>query len=313
MAGTLMRAMRESIKHVFELLQLRAGPALIARRATRGRSLVLAYHNIVPDGATLVGDRSLHLARGEFARQLDVLTRDCQVVPLSALMAVSPASDERPRVVITLDDAYHGALTLGVDELTKRGLPATIFVAPGFLGRCSFWWDTFADPSAPEPLADLRTRALQELRGTDQLVRHWAERNGFSPRPLPEHAQTAHEDELRRALSRPGITLGSHSWGHPNLAKLTPSELSDELQRPLEWLSARFGHAVLPWLSYPYGSSSRIVASAAAAAGYDGAFAIGGGWFRPREADRYLFPRLNVPAGLSLNGFVLRLAGLHSR
>jgi hypothetical protein len=49
---------------------------------------------------------------------------------------------------------------------------------------------------------------------------------------------------------------------------------------------------------------------AAARAGYEGALAIDGGWLPAVPPDRYALPRVNVPPGLSLNGFVLRGAGL---
>jgi len=68
---------------------------------------------------------------------------------------------------------------------------------------------------------------------------------------------------------------------------------------------------VIPWLSYPYGLASRTVEAAAAAAGYTGALALGGGWFVPARVNCYAVPRVNVPSGLSLNGFVLRTSGLY--
>ncbi|MDH3455898.1 MAG: polysaccharide deacetylase family protein [Gemmatimonadota bacterium] len=217
-----------------------------------------------------------------------------------------------PRVVITFDDAYHGAVTTGIEELAKRALPATIFVPPAFVGGRSFWWDAFADPEAPEPLADLRRYALEELHGADHLVRDWADRSGVPAHPVQRHALTATEDELRIAVSQPGIELASHSWSHPNLTQLGESELMNEMRRPLEWLRERF-EAVVPWLSYPYGMSSPNVEKAATVSGYEGALALGGGWLRSERANRFQLPRLNVPAGLSLNGFALRLAGLPLR
>ena len=89
------------------------------------------------------------------------------------------------------------------------------------------------------------------------------------------------------------------------------SELAEELTRPLEWLRARFG-ATLPVLTYPYGLQSTAVQRAADQAGYQSAFLITGGWL-PRtdlQRQRFALPRLNVPAGLSLRGFEMRVSGL---
>ena len=53
-------------KRVAERILRRLGPATIARRRMTGRTLILAWHNIVPPGASPGGDRSLHLPLTDF-------------------------------------------------------------------------------------------------------------------------------------------------------------------------------------------------------------------------------------------------------
>lgn len=270
--------------------------------------LILAYHNIRRDGAEPAGDRSLHLPLGAFRQQLDLLARDCEVISLP--QALAPGNG-RPRVAITFDDAYRGALRLGVPELVSRGLPATIFVAPGLLGGRTFWWDVLAGPEGlPEAV---RTQSLEALRGQDAAVREWAGRQQLALAEPPEDCRGAEESELAAAASAPGITLGCHTWSHPNLARLAHEELAGELARPLQWLRQRYGERVLPWISYPYGRWSPPVAEAARVAGFVAGLRVEGGWHRCGAPDRFGIPRLNVPAGLSGNGFRLRLAGLFCR
>jgi len=301
--------MRTLLKHSVEKVLCRGGAARAARRRRRGGTLVLAYHNVVPRGESCEGDRSLHLPQDDFARQLELLRCTHDVVPLSALFA-PPAAGGRPRAVITFDDAYRGAVTAGVEELARRGLPATIFVTPGFLDGRPFWWDALAAGGAglaPE----VRDRCLGELRGIDADVRRWAREQGLPLREVPPHQAGAAEAELRAAHATDGITLGAHSWGHPNLAALAPAELEEEMVRPLAWLRERFA-GVLPWLAYPYGLASPAVEEAARRAGYEGAFRVEGGWMpRPGEpVRRHALPRANVPAGASLDNFELRTSGL---
>jgi peptidoglycan/xylan/chitin deacetylase (PgdA/CDA1 family) len=201
-------------------------------------------------------------------------------------------------------------VTLGVSELVARGLPATIFVTPAFLGGCPFWWDALAGPSG---LADdVRVRALEELRGEDAMIRAWATSSGHPLTEPPSDCRGASEDDLRRAAAVPGITLGCHTWSHPNLARLDETRLTEELERPFAWLRERF-ERVIPWLSYPYGRWSDSVASAARRAGYQAALRVDGGWYRGGQGDLYSLPRLNVPAGISGDGFSLRLGGLFCR
>jgi len=254
-------------------------------------------------------------AGDDFARQLDLLQETHDVVSLESALAPAPepARDSaRPRVAITFDDAYRGAVHAGVEELAARGMPATIFVAPAFVDGGTFWWDALAGETG---LSDeVRTHALEHLQGKDARVRAWAAERGLRESHLPEHQSVAREEELSEATRTPGITLASHTWSHPNLSALDPEDLEAEVVRPQVWLRERFPH-VVPWITYPYGLFSPAVEAAAARAGYRGGFRVSGGWLRGGTAPSMAFalPRLNIPAGLSPRGFELRAAGLLSR
>ena len=296
--------MNPALKRLLEDLLNSALPAWLIRRYARHRTLILGYHNVVLGAGSPRGDRSLHLAVDVFAQQLDLLAETCEVVPLTKI--IEPNLTRRPRLAITFDDAYRGAVTIGTAELRKRGLPATIFVAPAFVGGQAFWWDELTPPGAESPVID-RSMALGALQGKDQAVREWARQRSLGPFPAGEDQQVATEDELRVATHTGLVTLGSHSWSHPNLATLPEPELAEELTRPLDWLRSRF-EAVVPWLSYPYGCSSPLVEHVARAKGYVAGLRIEGGWVRHPERRPYEIPRLNVPAGISGPGFSLRTA-----
>jgi len=299
-------SVRATLKACIEAGLVRSGVTALNRVARGGRALVLAYHNVVPDACPPFGDRSLHLPCSVFVRQLESLLATHTVVPLEELLGAGPPG-RRPRAAITFDDGYRGAVQIGVAELAKRGLPATLFVVPGFVGKGPFWWDALAAESGVDPV--VRERALDELHGNDAEVRGWAAGQGMATSSVPEWALVASEDELRGATRHAGITLGSHTWTHPNLARLTGAGLRDELERPLAWLRQRFASAI-PWLSYPYGLVTPAVEAAAREAGYTAALALGGGQFAPARVNRWAVPRENIPSGLSENGFVIRSSGL---
>ena len=302
--------MRSQLKRSVEVLLVRGGAAWVARRFGAGRDLILAYHNILPDDVPIAGDRSLHLPRRQFAEQLDLLMKMYDIVPLEQLLDVQ-GQRRRPRIAISFDDAYNGAVTIGVGELVSRELPATMFVAPAMLGGRSFWWDAFADPPPGGLPNELRRMALRELRGQDGVVREWAARNGRSEQPLGSHYKSATLDELEAAAEYSHLSLASHTWSHPNLAMLRIAELGDELEKPLHWLRERFD-SVIDWLSYPYGLASADVESAALAAGYAAAVRIDGGRLAAQPANRFALPRINVPSQLTANGLALRVVGLVS-
>ncbi len=303
--------LRGIVKSTMEHGALWSGIPRAMRAHRRDEVLVLAYHNIVPSGEAAAGDRSLHLPQARFAAQLDALARTHDIISLER--ALAGERSKRPTAVITFDDAYQGAVTAGVAELSARGIPATIFVATAFVNGGDFWWDALTAPGAEAPTAALRARALDECAGEDASIRALAACEHLAaPTSPPAHARGASERELAAAAAATGITLGSHTHGHPNLARLTGDALRSELELPLAWLRARYSN-VLPVISYPYGLSSPAVERAAASAGYTAGLRIDGGWLSRAEGNAFALPRLNVPAGLSAAGFALRAAGVLSR
>ena len=300
--------MNSRLKQSVERALGSSGVTWITRRRVRGKRLILAYHGIIPDGASPSGERALFIPQRQFAAHLDMLRAEADVASLSQL---DEEGDGRPRVAITIDDAYAGAVCEGVDELSLRSLPATIFVAPGRLNGHIFWWDALAH--ATGKLNDrVRDYALGSLAGSDERVREWAVRDGLAvSTDLPEYARAASTVMLRSALDHPGITLASHTWSHANLASLSTGEICSELTRSREWLDAEFAGRSVNWLAYPYGLDSSAARQALAATSYTGALRIsgGGGWHSTQLVSRFARPRLNVSSGLSAAGLRARVLG----
>lgn len=290
-----------------------SGLPALARKLRGSAVLILAYHNVVPDDADGgVGQPSLHLARSRFAAQLDLLCRTHDVVALSEILTSQTGRvSRRPRAVITFDDAYRGAVSIGIQETVKRGLPATIFVPPGCLEDRALWWDAYARADDGTPLGSLGRKGIHELRGNEDDIRKAASSAGIHATDVPRYMRTATVSELEAATQNSGVTLGSHSWSHANLAVLQPDLLDAELTRSLRWLQERF-EAAIPWIAYPYGISSPAVELAAAHAGYVGGLSVTSGWVVDFVNRPFLLPRLDVPAGASIEGFGLRIAGLLS-
>ena len=299
---------QRNLKMAAEVLLVECGVARAGRRWHAGSCLILAFHNVLGPGRPPIGDRPLHLPLEEFERFVDRLASTHDIIALDGIR--SRQNRPRPQAVLTFDDAYAGAIQFGLPALVARGIPATVFVAPGLLGRPACWWDQLADPRTGLDAAT-RTYALDVLRGEEDRILRNAE--GMRPTDTGDlnDCRIATEAELARAASLPGITLGAHSWSHPNLARLSPEELSAELTRPLAWLEERYCVA-RPWLAYPYGLSSPRVEVAAKQAGYTLGFRVSGGFMNSSEPARMNLPRWSVSAGLSEPGFVLHAAGVMS-
>jgi peptidoglycan/xylan/chitin deacetylase (PgdA/CDA1 family) len=127
-----------------------AGRAAVGRVRTKGRRLgarlrggpvILAYHRV---GATGADPQLLSVARERFAEQMSVLVRIGRPVTLRGLV------DERDRpsrsIAVTFDDGYADNLHLAKPVLEHHEVPATVFVASGYVGGDRpFWWDELSE------------------------------------------------------------------------------------------------------------------------------------------------------------------------
>jgi peptidoglycan/xylan/chitin deacetylase (PgdA/CDA1 family) len=181
-------------------------------------------------------------------------------------------------------------------------------VAPALLGRAAMWWDLLADSDRGLP-PGVRTHALGALRGEHDRIVAWAERVGLPRRAPSERLRIASLEELRAVATRPEVSIGLHTWSHPNLAALDANETSEEIERCRRWLMEHVGQ-VRPWLAYPYGLHTDLTTLAARDAGLAMALRVDGGMLRGLPESPFRIPRLNVPSGLSDRGFTLRTSGV---
>jgi peptidoglycan/xylan/chitin deacetylase (PgdA/CDA1 family) len=198
----------------------------------------------------------LSLSPDLFEAHLEWLQQHCTVVALSDLVA-SHGHARGPHVAITFDDGYADNHTYALARLAARGMTATFFVTAGFLERDQ------------EVLA--------------QLAETWST-------PVDRLAPLAWDqvEEMRSA----GMTFGSHTWSHRNLAQIDDAEAQQELTRSKHILETRLS-APVSAVAYPWGKLRRHVTertfATAARAGYRlGVFSL------PR-AVRESDPQLRIP------------------
>ena len=98
------------------------------------------YHRVIEGCSDPWG---LCITPDKFAQQLEVLRRYTQVIRLQELVdAVDARAISETSVVVTFDDGYADNLINAKPLLERYGIPATIFLATGYLGgNREFWWD----------------------------------------------------------------------------------------------------------------------------------------------------------------------------
>jgi peptidoglycan/xylan/chitin deacetylase (PgdA/CDA1 family) len=105
--------------------------------------VVLMYHRIAD---ATVDPWRLCVRPERFEEHIRLLRDRAEVVPLSELRArLRSGRRERPVAAVTFDDGYADNLHAAKPVLQRHGVPATVFLATGYIGSARrFWWDALA-------------------------------------------------------------------------------------------------------------------------------------------------------------------------
>ena len=246
----------------------------------RSRDIILLYHRI----ARVDSDPwSLCVTPEHFSEHLEVIRRHRPI----RLDEVSPAvwrlGRSQTSVAITFDDGYADNLYEAKRLLERYGMPATFFLATGYMGEGrEFWWDELEkvimqpgglpeilrysiegqthswnvgdqEPRLPlylslyEKLKPLADGARRDVMG--QLL-EWG---GQSPGRRESHRSLSQEEVCD--LARGGLVeIGAHTVTHPVLATQPLQAQHEELRQSKACLEELLGWPVTSF-SYPYGGS----------------------------------------------------------
>jgi peptidoglycan/xylan/chitin deacetylase (PgdA/CDA1 family) len=228
-------------------------------------------------------------------------------------------------VLLTFDDGYRDFAEHAWPILRAAGLPATLFVATGAIGRTSspFWWDrlhaavrrgdrrTVTTPLGPIEVASLRDRVafrgllerLKRLPHAQTLMVVGAVENAlgdaivdgrFIPEPGGLAPSILGADDLR-TLAGDGVTLAAHTRTHPLLTRVPSAVAREEITGSCDDLG-RLGVAVAPVLAYPSGAVDDRVTDLVADLGFELAFTTDRGLNRLGNTHRLRLRRFNVGA-----------------
>jgi len=217
-------------------------PLSLAASWTTGPSFqILSYHRVNDDNDPFFPA----VPTEAFAGHMAWLARAWHVWPLEELVwAASAGRLPRRAVALTFDDGYRDNLTHAAPVLARHGLPATIFLATGFIGTTAVpWFDRVA-----QALKATTRGAFEAPWGERVQVRTTTERLIALDRALAYLKTLAHDDLERRlaaildqlavtddtffsnvmltwhdvrALRGFGFSLGAHTVTHPLLSRVS--------------------------------------------------------------------------------------------
>ncbi|MFZ4533395.1 MAG: polysaccharide deacetylase family protein, partial [Alsobacter sp.] len=190
---------------------------------------------------------------------------------------VRARGDGPPQLAVTFDDGYVDNLEHALPVLRRHGVPATVFVTPGFADRTStLWWLDLehAIAASPEVVVDLGTGEERLPCAGDAQRSAAFERIYWSLRSGPEArlrstiallAARAGIDTqatvarlcldwagLARLAADPLVSIGAHTMTHPMLAKHDAAVVRSEMAQSRDVIVERLGVPVRH-LAYPVG------------------------------------------------------------
>jgi peptidoglycan/xylan/chitin deacetylase (PgdA/CDA1 family) len=273
---------------------------------------VLAYHRVVVErDAMRPGEPTLE----EFEGRMRWVAANFDVLRLwEAARALRENRLPRRALCITFDDGYADNHDLALPVLSQLGLPATFFIATGYLDGGWMFNDAVIDALrvAPGPILDLETlgfgaltinsvdqrrqaayRILEQLKyelpkRRDEVAREIAKRAGavLSTRLMMTSAQV-------KALHDAGMDVGAHTVTHPILARISIDRARKEIVDGRARLQQITGAPVRVF-AYPNGRPGRDYrrehARLAQELGFEAAVSTAWGAARP-GGDLYQIPR----------------------
>jgi peptidoglycan/xylan/chitin deacetylase (PgdA/CDA1 family) len=237
-------------------------------------------------------------------------------------------------VSITFDDGYANNREVALPILAAKGMPATVFVAPGFLDGGRMFNDSVIEVvrRAPQVL-DLRSEGLDEYRLADpaarimaieallrqfkylepgERIRRLANVEAIAGVTLP--ADLMMTSEQVRELHRAGIEIGAHTVDHPILTSIDDRLANDQMVTSKKRLEELIGAPVKSF-AYPNGAPLRDYdgrhVAMARDAGFD--FALSTAWgSATADSDVFQIPRV-APWDRGSMRYGLRLARAYAQ
>lgn len=263
---------------------LTAALTLASPAGTRGRLSILIYHRVLATPDPLLPDTP---DRAVFDWQMALVKRHFNVLPLAEAGRLLQAGRLPARAAcITFDDGYADNLTEAWPILNRHGLPATFFVATGFLDGGRMFNDTLIElvrrlPAGDCDLTDVGVGVVA-LNGAESRIGLIHKLIGqFKYQPMTQRQEAVEalalrfgvtlpddlmmtSDELRKLAASAGVEIGGHTRNHPILTRLDDDAARDEIMTGKRDLEARLDRPIRLF-AYPNGRPGKDYADGHAA------------------------------------------------
>jgi peptidoglycan/xylan/chitin deacetylase (PgdA/CDA1 family) len=244
---------------------------LLSPAGTRASLSVLIFHRVLPAPDPLFPSDP---DAGRFETQLSWMKDWFNVLSLpEAVQRLARGVLPERAAAITFDDGYKDNCTIALPILKRLGLPATFFIATGFLNDGRMFNDTIIEAlrHASGEEIDLERLGLgrygivnmegrrQAIKAIIGHIKYLApEQRLQMAEAVAEAAQVKPPSDLMmnheevRGLANAGMTIGAHTVSHPILLRVSEREARTEMAESKEQLQEITGGKVTLF-AYPNG------------------------------------------------------------
>lgn len=230
---------------------------LMSPAGAQARLSVLIFHRVLPVADPLFPDE---MYAQRFNEMCAWVKSWFNVLPLDQAAAHLKAGTLPARAAcITFDDGYADNHDVAMPILQRHGLPATFFIATGFLDGGRMWNDTIIEtirrrvdlPNIPARQAAITTLINQiKYLSTAERVTVTEQLAQSASVTLP--ADLMMTSAQVKAMRQAGMQIGAHTVSHPILARLSADEARCQIGDSKRFLEDLLGERV-GLFAYPNG------------------------------------------------------------
>jgi peptidoglycan/xylan/chitin deacetylase (PgdA/CDA1 family) len=253
-----------------------ASATTLVRRGSLGKFTILCYHRIGTGGVPLFNGLPPEI----FERQMLFIRKRYEVISLDEMCDEMERSRRAGNfVAVTFDDGYRDLYEHALPSLKKHRIPATVFLPAHCIESGQVpWYDKIFlalkvfNGSELELSLDRRRRfrldshrarieAATEINGHLRTITDIARQEfcrNFEKQIVLPSEQLADRmltwDQVR-AMSREGVSFGSHTMTHPAVSQLTEGQLDTEIGQSKALLEERIGKPIKHF-AFPFGKTA---------------------------------------------------------